>query len=198
MQLAWGAALTGLIVLGATGIADAAGSVSVGNKTYAVSGKTGAAMLSSMNRRGPKHGFLSRAIAQTQYRVDWDVKFKIKNGSCVVARAHPRMKILYTFPEPSDAISPDLRKRWKVFMVGVRKHEEQHGRFARQMLAAAERSAYGVKVPGDATCRKTGAEIKRRVASVYEEYEAKQIVFDRREHKQNGNIHRLIKVLTKD
>lgn len=83
-------------------------------------------------------------------------------------------------------------------MAGVRKHEQRHGRYAVRMVNAAERSLSGMKTANDPNCRKLGAEIKRRVSSVYETYEAKQIVFDRREHRENGNIHRLIKRLMKE
>lgn len=196
MRLAWGAALAAGAILCATGIAGAA-SISTTTKTYAISGKTGAGLLLSMNKRGPKHGFLTRAIAQTQYQIEWDVKLGVQNGACTVTRARPRMAMSYTYPQPSENLTPDLRRRWNRFMVGVRAHEQQHGRYATQMVNAAERSVRGVRVPNDPNCRKASALIKKRVANIYEDYEAKQIVFDKREHRENGNIHRLIQRLMK-
>lgn len=194
MRLAWGAALSGVVLLGATNLAVAA-AISTTTKSYGISGRTGTALLQSMNKRGPKHGFLSRAIAQTQYQIEWDVKIGADRGTCRLARATPHIRIAYTYPQPSERLSPDLRRRWDRFMAGVRKHEQQHGRYAIQMVNAAERAVRGVRVSNDPNCRKAGAEIRRRVQAVYEQYEAKQIVFDRREHRENGNIHRLIRRL---
>ncbi len=196
MRLAWGAALTAMMVMGATDYAAAA-RVSTSTKTYSISGKTGDQLLKSMNRRGPKHGFLSRAIAQTAYQIDWDVQIGVERGNCRLRRATPIMKMTYTYPQPSDSLSPEMRRRWNTFMVGVRKHELQHGAYATQMANAAERSLRGIRVANDPTCRKTTALMKQRVQAVYETYEAKQIVFDQREHRRNGNIHRLINQLTR-
>lgn len=197
MRRAFAGTVSGAILLASTGIAGAA-SISTTTKTYAISGQSGHSLLQSMNKRGPKHGWLSRAIAQTQYVTSWEVRTRVENGSCRLVQATPSMKMVYTYPQPSDGLSADLRKRWATFMVGVRRHEEQHGRYALQMLKAAERSVRGLKVAKDPNCRKANAEIKRRVSAVYAEYEAKQIVFDQREHRENGNIHRLIKALVRE
>ena len=43
--------------------------------SYAVAGRSGAALLGAMDRRGPKHGFLTRAIAQTRYAISWTIEW---------------------------------------------------------------------------------------------------------------------------
>lgn len=196
MRFPWRAVLATTLLLGAAEFAVAA-NVRTTTKHYAIGGATGDQLLKSMNRRGPKHGFLSRAIAQTAYQIDWDVKIGLEGGNCRLRRATPNMKMTYTYPQPSDNLSPAMRGRWSRFMVGVRKHEAQHGTYARQMAGAAERSLRGLRVANDPTCRKTTALMRKRVQDIYEAYEAKQIVFDQREHRQNGNIYRLIQQLTK-
>jgi predicted secreted Zn-dependent protease len=172
--------------------------ITVKTKTYGIGGKTGKDLLLSMNRSGPKHGFLSRAIAQTQYKTNWDVKIEVDEGTCRLIYARPSLAITYSYPRPSDNLSPAMRKRWQVFMAGVVKHEEQHGRYAIQMIRTAEKAVAGIRFANDPQCRKAGAEIKRRVARIYENFEAKQVVFDRREHKDNGNIERLIRRLVRN
>lgn len=196
MKLAWSVAL-GLAGLAATDLPAAAASIAVTTKTYPVAGRSGEDLLRSMNKRGPKHGFLSRAIAQTQYTIEWDVKVDTQGGACRLRRAAASMKLSYTYPQPSDALTPAMRRKWNTFMVGVRKHEEHHGTLARQMVDRAERSVAGLRLPDDPGCRKTTALVKQRVAAVYLEYEAKQIVFDKREHREGGNIYRLIAALMK-
>ena len=49
--------------------ANAAVSIKIKTATYPISGKNGIDLLDAMDRRGPKHGFLTRAIAQTSYTV---------------------------------------------------------------------------------------------------------------------------------
>ena len=43
-------------------------------------------------------------------------------------------------------------------------------------------------MPDDRGCRKTQAELKKRIAMTYAEYEARQIAFDEVEHREGGNV----------
>ncbi|MGE0501422.1 MAG: DUF922 domain-containing protein [Rhizobiaceae bacterium] len=166
--------------------------VKVANKHYQISGKTGAALLDAMDRRGPKHGFLTRAIAQTRYSVTWEIEWAENAGTCRVRNADAVLDITYTYPKIAGAVSADLGKRWKRFFAGVRKHEETHGHIAREMVAAAERAVIGFTTRNDRTCSKSKREIKRRVDEIYAAYEARQIEFDRVEHREGGNVHGLV------
>lgn len=170
----------------------------VTTRTYSISGDTGEELLASMQRKGPRHGFLSRAIAQTAYTVKWDAKVATDGKSCRVIRAKPILDMTYSFPEPSERLSPQMRPRWATFMVGVRKHEGQHGAMARAMVRAAESAVKSVRMADDPDCRKTGREVKLRADAIYETYEARQRAFDMREHRDKGNIERLIRALIKE
>ena len=92
---------------------------------------------------------------------------------------------------------PNLQRRWVRFMAGVRKHEETHGQLARQMVGAAEKSLTDISYAKDRRCRKTQAELKKRIALIYAKYEARQIEFDRVEHGEGGNVERLVTLLGK-
>ena len=196
MKLAWSVAL-GVAAVTATDLPAAAASIATTIKTYPVAGRSGEELLRSMNKHGPKHGFLSRAIAQTQYTIEWDVKVDTRGANCRLQRARAIMQMTYTYPKPSSNLTPAMRRKWDAFMAGVRKHEENHGTLARQMVNRAERSVAGLRVANDPNCRKTTALVKERVAAIYLEYEAKQVVFDKREHREGGNIYRLIAILMK-
>src|SRR4051794_41983530 len=54
--------------------------VSVSRESYPIRGKTGDQLLEAMDRRGPKHGLLTRAIAQTRYSVGWDITWAANGG----------------------------------------------------------------------------------------------------------------------
>jgi predicted secreted Zn-dependent protease len=179
--------------------ADADASVSVKTRTamYSISGKNGSALLDAMDRRGPKHGFLTHAIAQTSYTISWAIDWKEKAGGCRVANAAATLSITYTYPQVKGTMSPDLKRRWSRFMAGVRKHEETHGRLARQMVDAAEKSLSGLSSENDRRCRRTQAELKKRIAMTYAKYEARQIAFDQVEHAGGGNVEGLVSLLGK-
>jgi predicted secreted Zn-dependent protease len=175
--------------------ADASVQVKVKTATYSVSGKNGIDLLDAMDRRGPKHGFLTHAIAQTSYTIKWDIDWKEHDGSCRVAAAAATLSITYTYPAVKGTMSPTLKRRWARFMAGVHTHEQTHGRLARQMVDAAERSLSGLSNKNDRRCRKTQAELKKRIALTYAKYEARQIEFDRVEHAEGGNVEGLVSLL---
>lgn len=175
----------------------AAGAVNSRTTYYAISGSNGMQLYLSMVRRGPRHGLLSRAIAQTSYRVEWDARVEAADGVCRVTSARPKLSITYAYPRPAEKMSPAVKARWNRFMTGVRRHEETHGRLAQQMVDAAYKSVRGLKIAGDSSCRKTRREMKRRTDAAYALYEARQVRFDEVEHRDGGNIDRLILALIK-
>jgi predicted secreted Zn-dependent protease len=165
---------------------------------YAISGETPRDMFLSMVKRGPKGGFGSRAIAQTQYHTDWSTTLSYANGACRVVRAEPRTTITYIYPRRPDGMSKSVGKKWDRFMTGIMRHERQHGRYVREMLAEAKKSILGLKIHGDENCKQTRAEMKRRVSRIHDLYEAKQRAFDVREHRDDANIDRLIKAFVNE
>jgi predicted secreted Zn-dependent protease len=175
--------------------ADASVSTKIKTTTYPVSGKSGIDLLEAMDRRGPKHGFLTRAIAQTSYTIKWDVDWKENDGRCRVGDATATLSINYTYPAVKGTMSPALKRRWQRFMAGVHKHEQTHGRLAQQMVDAAERSLLGLSNNNDPRCRKTQAELKKRIALTYAKYEARQVEFDRVEHAEGGHVEALVNLL---
>jgi predicted secreted Zn-dependent protease len=175
--------------------AFAATKVLVKTRTYDITGTTGLALIEVMNRKGPKHGFMTHAIAQTGYTVGWDLDTSQVEGVCRLRQANGTLNLLYTFPHVASATTPALQQRWKRFFAGVRAHEETHGRIARQMMGASERSVRGLQFADDWQCSKVRREARRRIQVVYDEYEAKQNAFDAREHRDGGHVEHLVDVL---
>lgn len=171
--------------------------VLVQTRTYDITGTTGLALMEAMDRKGPKHGFMTRAIAQTGYTVDWDLDAGQDNGVCHLRRANGTLNLFYTFPRVALTTTPALQKRWTRFFAGVRAHEETHGRIARQMMRATERSIRSLKLADDPLCDKTRREARRRIKATYAAYEVKQIAFDAHEHRDGGHVEHLVTALIK-
>ena len=145
-----------------------------------------------MDRSGPKHGFLTRAIAQTRYAVTWEIDWTESGGTCKLRSAKALLEITYTYPRVTGPVSAELGRRWNRFFAGVKKHEEIHGKIARDMVHAAEKAVKGFSTRNDRTCGKSKREVKRRVDEIYARYEAKQIAFDKNEHRDGGNVEGLV------
>lgn len=193
--LTFGVAIAALC--GSAAAASAGSKVVVKTRTYDITGTTGLALMEAMDRKGPKHGFMTHAIAQTGYTVDWDLDAGQDNGVCRMRRANGTLNLFYTYPRVASATTPALQKRWKRFFAGVRAHEETHGRIAREMMRATERSIRRLKVADDPLCYKTRREARRRIKDAYAVYEAKQNAFDAREHRNGGHVEHLIIALIK-
>jgi len=171
--------------------------ISVKTEHYAIAGNTGVALLDAMERRGPRYGLLARAMAQTRYKVDWQYDW-LKSGSrCRLKSADATLSIVYRYPELARPASRELGRRWKIFIAGVRRHEEMHGQIARQMVFAAHKSISKLTRRSD-HCGRAQRQIERIIDGVYAEYEARQARFDDREHGVGGNVDRLLLTLTRD
>jgi predicted secreted Zn-dependent protease len=177
-----------LMAMTAVGQADAA--FTIKEKHFAVSGSTGLELYESIGRNGP-----GNAIAHTSYAMQWFKKFNEEGGGCRLLRARPVVTITYTLPKPSGKLAPVLRKRWDAFIVGVRKHEEEHGRMIREMIAQAETSIAGAYVADDLSCRKAKRAVLDRVEKIALTYKERSRAFDRVEQSNGGNVHRLILAL---
>lgn len=169
----------------------------VRTETYAIAGNTGEALLDSMDRNGPRHGLLARAMAQTRYKVGWDTDW-LKSGSrCRLKSADATLSIVYRYPELARPAPRKLQRRWKAFMAGVRKHEETHGQIARQMVVAAHNSVSKLARKDD-LCVRSQRQFERIIDAVYAKYEARQARFDDLEHGEGGNVDRLLFMLTRE
>jgi predicted secreted Zn-dependent protease len=191
---AWFAAAIAAGVISAAP-AGATAKVSVRTEHYRISGQTGLALLDQMDRRGPKHGFMSRAIAQTRYSMNSSADWEWANGVCRARDVSVELAITYVYPRPTGAVPAQLKRRWSRFMQGVVAHEEMHGKIAKQMAVAASRTIQRLAVRDDRNCSRVQREMKRQVNAVVAQYEARQEQFDNREHREGGNIDRLVRSL---
>jgi predicted secreted Zn-dependent protease len=194
----WSVAVAVLaLVFGFANAAHAGTKTVVRTETYAVAGQNGEALMRAMNQKGPKHGFLARAMAQTRYSVQWDMDWAPTAGGCKLRRANAVLAITYRYPRISGTVAPELKQRWTRFMAGVRAHEETHGQIAQEMAAAADKAISGMATSNDPDCTKAQSEVRRRVNRIYAEYERRQRKFDATEHHYGGNVDGLVALLTK-
>ena len=165
----------------------------VGTKTYPVSGSSGFELYEAIGRNGPKG-----AIAETRYSLTWQRLFDEVNGDCKLVRFRPKLAMTIVLPKPQGKLPSALQRKWEVFIAGVRKHEEEHVRMIRAMVAATEEGAKGAEVKDDRSCAKVKKEVSRRIDEAIAGYKAQSRDFDRKELSDGGNVHQLILTLVND
>jgi len=171
--------------------------VTLSIRYYPVKGTTGLQLVEEMDRIGPKQGFMSRAIAQTVYSLQYGADYAASGGICRVKKTRVKLDITQIFPKLADKPSPSLARRWARFMAGVRRHENTHVRIARDLANVSERTILRTVTHDDPNCRRMRALLKRTIRGIYADYDAKQNAFDRKEHREGGHIEKLVMALVR-
>lgn len=178
--------------LAAPAQAVAAPVVTVETSWYEISGTSGEVLAKAMERLGPRHGFLTRAIAQTRYAMNSEAQWVHRDGQCRATRPQVRLSINYVYPRIAGPVPRALQRRWDVFMRGVRGHEETHGRIAREMAQAAHRMIGRTQVADGPGCHMARRQLQARVNAIIAEYEKRQLAFDEVEHRSGGPVEKLL------
>ncbi|WP_187970235.1 DUF922 domain-containing protein [Aquibium microcysteis] len=162
---------------------------------YEISGRTGMELLLDMNRRGPRQGFLTKAIAQTRYETRPDGKFVHEKGVCRIKGGGVTMKITYVYPKPRGTLDKDLGRRWKLFQADNVRHEQTHGRIARELASEVDAYVRGFAVKDGPSCWKALSRFERELQAYYTRNKKKQAAFDLKEHRDGGPVDKSIRIL---
>ncbi len=167
-------------------------------KTYAITGTTGAALYESIGKRGPRiRGGDSSAIAYTTFKLLWNRDYRRDGNSCVLAAARPFLTITYTLPKPARKLPAALAARWRVFIDGIRAHEKQHGKMIRALTRNLEDVTVGFRQKNDPGCKTIRKTIMTPIRAAYDRHKARSRAFEREEMAQGGPVHKLIIRLVK-
>lgn len=184
--------LASLAIFAASAAPAMAGKVTVKTEYYAISGKTGVDLVRAMARKGPRHGFLSKAIAVTRFKPKVSGDMVYKDGVCRTRNAGFDLAITYVYPKPSGKLPADVNRRWGAFVAGVEKHEQTHGRLGRELAGALDRKLRGFSMKDKKGCRAATAAMMADVKKTIVAYDAKQRAFDEKEHRKGGNVEKML------
>ncbi|MET3790733.1 DUF922 domain-containing Zn-dependent protease [Aquamicrobium terrae] len=183
--------LAAALVFAAISPAVAGGEVIERVQAYSISGKTPIELYRSIGEEGPKSG-VGRAIAHTTFKLTWRRDYRPQGTSCTLVSAIPRLVITYTLPKPSQALPSETKKRWDVFIDGIKRHEEVHGVHMKEMVAEIEANTIGVTAENDPGCKKIRQDIQAPLAAASQRQRQRSRDFDRVEMAEGANMHRLI------
>lgn len=190
----WPGLLLALSIAAACGAQAAAadGQVVEREEPYAISGTSGPELYASIGRHGPVVGDGVRTIAHTNFKLTWSRDYRRRGNACTLASARPKLIVTYTLPQPSGKLPPALRKRWEVFIAGIRAHEKVHGEHIKAMVKRIEATTIGLTVENDPGCRSIREEIKEPLSQASLAQRRQSREFDRVEMGEGGTIRRLV------
>lgn len=180
------------LTAGLANAAQAGGRITERVAPYAIEGTTGAALYASIGERGPQVDGRGRTIAHTTYTLTWRRDYRRDGDGCVLASAVPNLVITYTLPKPAERLPADMQPSWDRFIAGIRRHEENHGLFVKDAVARIEAETVGLRVAGDADCRKTRAAVQERLVPIAESLRLRHRAFDAVEMSDGGAVQSLI------
>lgn len=154
--------------------------VEIETTCFEVRGTTLGEIQSSIEESGPRVDDYRRAGA-TRWRVRWSYEVDASDASCAMAGSDVTTTISYLLPDWRDAASasPEVVDGYAAFARDVVRHEQVHGRIAKQAGAAVLDAV--ATTPASPTCEDVAAQARQRVDAVMDTYRAKQAAFDRRE-----------------
>lgn len=183
--------------LGIVSDAKAQARISETTKYYKINGKTGMELLSDMNRKGPTHGFMTKAIAQTQFKTAFLGDVLYSKGFCSARNAGYALTITYIYPQPAKPLTGALAKRWKAFQATNVEHERRHGAIAKKMAHAVARKVRGFKEVDKPGCKRSMAKLAREIDAMIDAQNEEQAVFDKLEHRSHGPVEKSILALVR-
>lgn len=195
MRLFWSAAMGLMAAMASVGVTHGKPIIKEKTEFYAIRGYTGVELLPDMNRRGPRHGFLRKAIAQTRYTATPRGDLVHRDGVCRAEGAGIRLDMTFVYPKPSHRLPPDLDRRWRIFQADNIRHEQVHGRIARQMAVELDRVLAGFSMKDRSGCWRSFRRLKAQTEAIYSRYEKMQNEFDAREHRDGGAVEKSVRIL---
>ncbi|MCB1381766.1 MAG: DUF922 domain-containing protein [Notoacmeibacter sp.] len=191
-------ALSLLLAGGLAAPAHAGARTSIKTAYYSISGKTGMDLFRDMNRKGPRHAFMKKAMAQTQYRTTPRGKMAWSNGVCSVKGGGYTLDLTYVYPKPATRLSGRLAANWRAFMADTYRHEKVHGRMAIEMANKLDGTLRRFSMKDGRTCGRALSRLTAQVNAIYADYKARQIAFDAAEHRQGGKVEKSVLLLVKE
>lgn len=162
---------------------------------YNINGRSGIELYQDMVRRGPRQGFLSKAIAQTKYKVTPRGDWRYRDGTCSLVNAGYTLELTYTYPRPSSKLPAELERRWKTFIAETTVHEKTHGKLALEMARELDRRLRGFSMKDHRSCWRARSALEAELAAIFNAYEKKQIAFDNKEHREGGAVQKTARKL---
>ncbi|MCB1420688.1 MAG: DUF922 domain-containing protein [Notoacmeibacter sp.] len=191
-------ALSLLLLAGLSAPAHAGARTSVKTTYYSISGTTGMDLFRDMNRKGPRHAFMKKAMAQTQYRTMPRGKMIWKNGMCSVQDGGYSLDLTYVYPKPASRLSGRLAANWKAFMADTYRHEKVHGRLAMEMANKLDSTLRRFRMKDSRTCGHALSRLSGQINAIYAEYKKRQVAFDVAEHRKGGKVEKSVLLLVKE
>jgi len=98
------------------------------HRDYTITGATAAELRTAMNRLRPRESGGKDFDARTDWWINWYYTYGRAGGSCTIAAANVRVRIVFTLPRwhPGRGAATALVEKWNRYMRALRRHESGH------------------------------------------------------------------------
>ena len=185
-------AVSGWAFLGSGPASAQSVKITQSTKYYTITGKTAAEFAHSMSRRGPySRQHRRRAWATAGRDLSFQLVRQKTSKSCRSRGAKVRMKITYTYPKlrGEKRLSSRQRKKWRRMIGLLRKHEQRHGSYYKQLANETYRALKKLKPAR--TCRQLEQQALKVVKKLAERDSRRNDRFDRNDRANYRAMSRL-------
>lgn len=161
---------------------------------YAIQGRDGFEVSKAMLSGGARNISLRHAIAatSTRFRVG-NADVAVENGRCVVKDVKIHLEIEYLYPrwDSKARASGAVRSAWDRFYTELLRHEQTHGRYAKETARMLEKELKRLKGSVALGCRDFAVKADRRFDQIAAQLKRKQLAFDASENRKTSKISKL-------
>lgn len=143
---------------------------------YDIEGRSWSDLAAALRARGPRaHG--RQFFGLTEWEMSVEYRPTEGGAGCAIDDLTIEVSVTTHLPRWSRAVAAptSLRRAWNRFVAALGQHEQGHRALAER---AAETVSRRLLAASASTCDRLDAEARREVATVMEEYEARQLAYD--------------------
>ncbi len=155
-------------------------------KTFLIPGRTPAALLFAMARKGPRvSGHL--AYARTRMKSAVEAQFSKDGRGCRISHVDVNVRFEILIPRAREyaSFSPALKRDWRHFRKHLLWHEKQHRRIWMSCLKRLERRLKGIRAD---TCAHARSIMRGMHRDLLKQCDVRHDRFDRQERKRTRHL----------
>jgi predicted secreted Zn-dependent protease len=171
------AAVAVLLMAASTGFS--AVRVVTDQRTYPVSGKTGAELYASMRKKAPRRTIFTQDLAQVSFAFTIRHGMGVDGRACSIRNGTFDVKVTATDPQVIDKLLPKTSQAWARLLAEMHRTAAARTRIARQSMRDLMDATLRLKTANDPTCTKIRGHLNRLRRKALADHDASQHRFSK-------------------
>ena len=148
-------------------------------QTYPVSGRTGAELYTSMQKKAPRRTIFTQDLAQFRFEFTVRHGMGVDGRVCSIQGGTFNVKMTVTYPQTIDKLSPKTGQAWARLIADMHRAEAARTRIARQSMRDLMDATLRLKTANDPTCTKIRGHLNRLRRKALADHDASQYRFSK-------------------